>query len=51
MNIHIHQGIFEIMPEILNAQFMVFLFDALNCDVKHGTDFYSGGLKELASKS
>jgi hypothetical protein len=30
------------MPEILKAQFIVCLFDALNYDVKHGTDFYSG---------
>ena len=39
------------MPEVLKARFIVFLFDVLNCDVKHDTDFYSGGLIELVSKS
>jgi len=39
------------MPEVLKAWFIVFLFDVLNCDVKHDTDFYSGGVMERVSKS
>jgi hypothetical protein len=50
-SIQICQFIFEIMPEILKTQFIVCLFDALNYDVKHGNDFYSGGKMELVSKS